>query len=125
MPSREAILKFIGTVGRTIGKQGFKSWQATCPPLELFAFSDGALIENRSGAGYVIYRGLTQQIHQGSLPLGTSTEVYDAEIRRATEGLAAALHSPIARFATNVTVCLDNREAALRLKSNAPTARNI
>ncbi|KAI0995339.1 hypothetical protein K3495_g12842 [Podosphaera aphanis] len=26
----------------------------------------------------------------------------------------------MARFATNVTVCLDNQESALRLKSNAP-----
>lgn len=99
MPSREATLKSIGAVGRTIGKLEFKRWQATCSPLDLFVFSDGALIENRSGAGYAIYRGLTQQIHQGSLPLGTSAEVYDAEIRGATDGLAAALHSPMARFA--------------------------
>ncbi|KAI1002061.1 hypothetical protein K3495_g6142 [Podosphaera aphanis] len=43
------------------------------------------------------------------------------EILGATEGLTAALHNPMARFATNVTVCLDNQEAVLRLKSNAPT----
>ncbi|KAI0995175.1 hypothetical protein K3495_g13006 [Podosphaera aphanis] len=121
MPSREVTLKSIGAVGRTIGKQEFKQSQATCPPLDLFVFSDRALIENRSGAGYVIYRGLTQQIHQGSLPLGTSAEVYDAEILGATEGLAAALHSPMARFALTTKRLLSGSNLTLLYQA----ARNL
>ncbi|KAI0994474.1 hypothetical protein K3495_g13707, partial [Podosphaera aphanis] len=81
----------------------------------------------RAGAGYSIYRGLTQKIGQGSLPLGSSAEVndaevYDAEVAGATAGLSAALTNPMAYYATNVTVCLDNHEAALRLLIDTPTA---
>ena len=109
---REEKLIEIGAVGRLSGSNSFKQWQAARPILDLFVFSDGALIADRAGAGYVIYRGLTQEIGRGSLPLGNSAEVYDAEIAGATESLAAALRNPLAYYASNVTVCLDNQEAA-------------
>ncbi|KAI0997006.1 hypothetical protein K3495_g11177 [Podosphaera aphanis] len=93
-------------------------WNST----HLFVFLDGALIEDRAGAGYSIYRGLTQKVGQGSLALGSSAEVYDAEVAGASAGLSAALTNPMAYYATNVTVCLDNQEAALRLLIDTPTA---
>ncbi|KAI1005470.1 hypothetical protein K3495_g2746 [Podosphaera aphanis] len=116
--SKEETLSAIGAVGRAAGAQAFKNWQAT-PPLDLFVFLDGALIEDRAGAGYPIYRGLTQKVGQGSLPLGSS-----AEVAGATAGLSAALTNPMAYYTTNVTVCLDNQEAALRLLIDTPTAKN-
>ena len=51
---------------------------------------------------------LHREIWRGSLPLGNPAEVYDAEITGATEGLAVALHNPLAYYASNVTVYLDN-----------------
>ena len=47
----------------------------------------------------------------------TSLEKIGAVARNAgaTEGLAAAIRNPMAFYATNVTVCLDNQEAALWL----------
>ncbi|KAI1001687.1 hypothetical protein K3495_g6513 [Podosphaera aphanis] len=123
--SREENLSAIGVVGRAAGARAFKNWQATRPRLDLFVYSDGALIDNRAGAGYSIYRGLTQKVGQGSLPLGSSAEVYDAEVTGATAGLSAALTNPMAYYATNVTVCLDNQEAALRLIIDTPTATSF
>ena len=79
-------------------------------------------MEDRAGADYVIYRGPTQEIGRGSLPLGNSSEVYDAEIAGATEGLAAAIRNPLAYYASNVTVCLGNQEAAIRLLLDTPKA---
>lgn len=61
-------------------------------------------------------------VGQGSLPLGSSAEVYDAEVAGATEGLYTAHKNPMAHYALNVTVCLDNQEAALRLLADTPTA---
>ena len=90
--------------------------------IDLFIFSDGASIEDRAGAGYSIRRGTYHEIGCGTIPLGISAEVYDAEIVGATEGLAAAIRNPMAFYATNVTVCLDNQEAALRLLLLPPTA---
>ena len=49
-------------------------------------------------------------------------EVYDAEIAGATEGLAAALRNPLIDYVSNVTVCLDNQEAAIRLLLERPIA---
>ncbi|KAI1002015.1 hypothetical protein K3495_g6188 [Podosphaera aphanis] len=94
------------------------------PPLGLLVLSDGALTEDRAGAGYSTYRGLTQKVGQGSLPPGSSAEVADAEVHvaGATAGLTAALTNSLAYYATNVTVYLDNQEAALRLLTDTPSA---
>ncbi|KAI1002626.1 hypothetical protein K3495_g5577 [Podosphaera aphanis] len=94
--SREENLSAIGVVGRAAGARAFKNWQATRPPLDLFVFSDGALIEDWAGAGYFIYRGRTQKVGQGSLPLGSSAEIHDAEVAGATAGLSAALTNSMA-----------------------------
>lgn len=68
-----------------------------------------------AGAGYCIYRGPTTEIACGKIPLGRTVEVYDAEVIGATEGLKAAVTHTMAKYATNVAVCLDNEEAAIRL----------
>lgn len=78
-------------------------------------------MEGSAGAGYCIYRGAKHVIDQGSVPLGQSAEVYDAEVVGAMEGLAAAIRNPMAYYATNITVCLDNQEAASRLLLGPPT----
>ena len=119
--SRKTLLQNIGAIAGRNGLEEFNRWKASQAPLNLFVFSDGALIDGRAGSGYVIYRGLTHRVGQGTLPLGESAEVYDAEIAGATEGLDAALHNPMAQLATNITVCLDNQEAALRLLIDTPT----
>ncbi|KAI0996304.1 hypothetical protein K3495_g11876 [Podosphaera aphanis] len=98
------------------------NWHASRPPLDIFVFSDGAPINDRAGAGYSIYRGCTLEIGRGSLPLGLSAEVYDAEVAGETEVFSAALSNPMAYYATNITICLDNQEVALRLLSESPTA---
>ncbi|KAI1005501.1 hypothetical protein K3495_g2711 [Podosphaera aphanis] len=100
-------------------------WHASRPPLDIFVFSDGTLIDDRAGAGYSIYRGCTQEIGRGSLPLGQSAEIYDAEVAGATEGLSATLRNPMAYYASNITICLKNQEAALRLLSDPPTRTSL
>lgn len=57
----------------------------------------------------------------GRVPLGRNVEVYDAEIIGAVSGLRAACSHLMARFAKNVTVCLDNEEAAIRLHAGCAT----
>lgn len=67
------------------------------------------------GAGYSIYRGHNTEIASGKIPLRRSVEIYDAEIIGATEGLKVAVSHTMAKYATNIAVCLDNEEAAIRL----------
>jgi ribonuclease HI len=112
---REAARAAIKATGRTAGPANFLRWRATIPTLDLTVYSDGSLQNNQAGAGYYITRGPATGISQGSIGLGNTATVYDAEVTAATAGLKAALQSPMARFATNITVCLDNEEAAIRL----------
>ncbi|KHJ34148.1 hypothetical protein EV44_g3821 [Erysiphe necator] len=114
-------LREIVTLGR---KEGFKSvekWMQSRTPLDLTVYSDGSSDKvGKAGAGYCIYRG-TQEIVHNWIPLGNTVEVYDAEIIGAVEGLRAACSHIMARFATNVAVCLDNEEAVLRLHTGSLT----
>ena len=109
-------------IGRAAGVNSFNKWFTRQSLFDLFVFSDGSLIEDQAGAGYSIWRGLIHEVACGTIPLGVSAEVYDAEIFGATEGLAAALQNPMAFYASNMTICLDNQEAVLRLLSLTPTA---
>jgi ribonuclease HI len=119
---RDSALKQIAACGRTTGPQAFKQWLDKQPILDLIVYSDGSMNENgNAGAAYCIYRG-SQLLEQGQVPLGKTAEVYDAEIAGALAGLQAALRTCMARFATNVTICLDNQEAALRLHTGIPTS---
>ena len=121
---RTAIKQRIGAIGREKGGPAFRQWVSEQSPLDLTVYSDGSLSEDGSaGAGFCVYRG-TQEIARGQVPLGHTTEVYDAEIEGALAGVRAALAHYMARFATKLTVCLDNEEAALRLHSGTPTDSN-
>ena len=118
---RTAIKQRIGAIGREKGGPAFRQWVSEQSPLDLTVYSDGSLNEDGSaGAGFCVYRG-TQEIARGQVPLGHTTEVYDAEIEGALAGLRAAAAHYMARFATKLTICLDNEEAALRLHSGTPT----
>jgi hypothetical protein len=52
-----------------------------------------------------------------SFPLGPGKEVFDAKAEAALVGIKAAITRPTARFATNLRICLDNLEVAMRLLS--------
>lgn len=119
---RDRALKQIAACGRAAGPQAFKQWLEKQPILDLIVYSDGSMNEDgNAGAAYCIYRG-SQLLEQGQVPLGRTAEVYDAEVAGALAGLNAALRTCMARFATNVTICLDNQEAALRLHTGIPTS---
>jgi ribonuclease HI len=118
---RDNALNQIAACGRAAGPQSFKQWLEKQSILDLIVYSDGSMNEDgNAGAAYCIYRG-SQLLEQGQVPLGKTAEVYDAEVIGALAGLHAALHTCMARFATNVTICLDNQEAALRLHTGIPT----
>ena len=118
---RTAIKQKIGACGREKGPQEFRPWTTNQSPLDLTVYSGGSMGENdNTGAGFCVYRGL-QEIARGQVPLGQTAEVYDAEVEAALAGLKAASSHYMGRFATKVTVCLDNQEAALRLHPGTPT----
>ena len=112
----------VAAVGQKRGIGTFTAWKQQVQPLDMVVYSDGALQNRRAGAGYCIFQGQHTMIGKGSIPLGYTAKIYDAEVIRAVEGLCAALASPMARYATNLTVCLDNKEATMRLQSSVPTA---
>lgn len=91
--------------------------------MDLTVYSDGSRnTAGQAGAGFYVVRGPDgAPIARGQIPLGDTAEVFDAEITGAVAGLRVALASPLAKFATDVTICLDNEEAALCLHSNRPT----
>lgn len=72
---RGSIRSKIGAVGKAEGLRAFNQWHNSRHPLDLFVFSDGALIDNQAGAGYSVHRGLTHEVDQGKIPLGQSAEV--------------------------------------------------
>ena len=119
--NRNAVAIQIGAVGCLKGLEFYHRWVQLCSPLDLTVFSDRELNKNRrGGAGYCVYRG-SQEILSGQVPLGYTTQIYDAEIIGAVTGLRAACSHYMARYATNVTVCLDNEEAAIRLHTGVAT----
>jgi hypothetical protein len=59
-------------------------------------------------------------ITQGFSPAGPKTEVYDAELMGAVEGLQAIINQPCIQYATHLTILLDNLTAASLLADNRP-----
>ena len=119
--NRIAIKQRIGACRRMKGAQAFTLWAAKQSPLDFTVYSNGSMGENENpGAGFCVYRG-AQEIARGQVSLGQTAEVYDAEVVAALAGVKAASAHFMARFATTITVCLDNEEAALRLHSGPPT----
>jgi ribonuclease HI len=83
-------------------------------------FSDGSRLQDgRVGWGYATYMG-GRLTGQGKCSLGRRAEVYDAELRGATEGLRSAKDSPGFFLAEKVEVLLDNEAAGSRLASGIP-----
>lgn len=121
---RQSLCSAIGAVGRATGAAEHQRWASTRGTMDLTVYSDGSLSDTgTAGAAFYLVRGPGEApVSQGQIPLGYTSEVYDAEVTAATAGLRAALESPLARLAKNVTVCLDNEEAALRLHAGHTTA---
>ncbi|EED20549.1 conserved hypothetical protein [Talaromyces stipitatus ATCC 10500] len=95
----------------------FMAFQRTIPSSDIVIFSDGSrLADGRAGGGYI---GLQahHQFLRSSLSYGHGKEVFDAEAEAALAGAQAAIAYPTAQFATNLWICLDNLEVAVRLLS--------
>lgn len=115
--NREEALQKIGAVGRVDYLKSFNQWIKLRNPLDLLVYSDGSRDEaGNVGAGYCIYRD-SQKIISQKIILGPTVEVFDAEVIRALEGLRAVYFQMMSRYITNVAVCLDNQEVAIRLHS--------
>lgn len=119
---RTAAKLAVGATGRPGPLSDIAAWVASRPLLDLVVYSDGSAQDGAAGAGYCLIRGSESEVTTVSLGLGQTATVYDAEITAATAGLRAALDCPLSAFATEVTVCLDNEEAAIRLWTGRTTA---
>lgn len=99
-------------VSKAAGARNFLKWREKTLVLDLFVFSDDSMSANRfTGGGYVIYRG-NNLLSTGSVPLGSSAEVHDAEIAAAVIGTQAAISTAEAALSENIYLCLDNEAAA-------------
>lgn len=121
---RSAIKIEIGATGRENAYDEYQRWALSRIDkiLDLTVFSDGAMNEEgNAGAAFCIFRGPQEEISNELIPLGHTVEVYDAEIHVALKGLRAALNHSMAKYATNLVVCLDNEEAAIRFHTGIAT----
>ncbi|CBF84144.1 hypothetical protein AN2724.2 [Aspergillus nidulans FGSC A4] len=89
-------------------------------PLQISVYSDGSRTSQGAGYGYAVYFGPIL-VSTGHGPAGPRTEVYDAEIMGAVEGLRAALGQPCVGYSTQLVILLDNLAAASLLASYRPT----
>ena len=85
-------------------------------PLQISVYSDGSRTGQGAGYGYAVYSGPIL-VTKGHGPAGPRTEVYDAEIMGAVEGLRAALGQPCIGYSTQLVILLDNLAAASLLAS--------
>lgn len=88
-------------------------------PLRITVYSDGSRTGQGAGYGFVVYYGYIP-ITQGYGSAGSRTEVYDAEIMGAVEGLRAAVNLPCASYSTGLVILLDNLAAASLLADRKP-----
>ncbi|KAI1001769.1 hypothetical protein K3495_g6432 [Podosphaera aphanis] len=116
--TREATLVRVGgPIGesRDQAKEIFLAFLFTIPTQDIVLYSDGSKQANGStGAEFVAYQGGVQILSQ-SLALGLGDEVFDAEAKGALAGAKAVLEFLTTKLATNLWVCLDNLEVAVRL----------
>jgi ribonuclease HI len=97
----------------------FQEFYSSLPGTDMKVFTDGSKLPNRmTGAGFALYQTGKKYL-QSSVSLGPNKEVFDAEAEAALAGLKAAMQFHTARFATNLWVCLDNLEVAMRLLSSS------
>ncbi len=97
-------------------------WAADRPILDLPVYSDGALQEGAAGAGYCVFRGPRTEVASGTLDLSRLATIYDAEVVAPVAGAQTALRHWMAAYATDLTIYLNNEEAAIRLHAGRPTA---
>ena len=98
----------------------FRAWAASIPSLDVVLYTDGSKLENgATGAGYVAYQGAIE-ITRRAIPLGIKAEVFDAEAIAALAGVEAVMTLSTVSYATNLWVCLDNLEVAIRLGASFP-----
>ena len=88
-------------------------------PLAISVYSDSSHTGQGAGYRYAIYYSSTL-VTQGQGPLGPWTEVYDAEIMGAVEGLQAAVSLPCTTYANQLNIFLDNLAAASLLADGRP-----
>jgi ribonuclease HI len=88
-------------------------------PLRLTVYSDGSRTSQGAGYGFVVYYG-SIPVTQGYGSAGSQTEVYDAEIMGAVEGLQAAVNLPCASYSTGLVILLDNLAVASLLADGRP-----
>lgn len=88
-------------------------------PLGITVYSNGSYTGQGAGYGYAIYYGPTL-VTQGLDPAGPQTEVYDAEIMGAVEGLQATINLPCANYADQLNILLDNLAAGNLLAASRP-----
>ena len=82
---------------------------------EFIVYSDGSKLESGSaGGGYVAFQG-GRKIAEASIPFGDRVEVFDAEARAAVAGIKDAISRGVPHRASDIWICLDNQEVALRL----------
>ncbi|KFZ19203.1 hypothetical protein V501_00772 [Pseudogymnoascus sp. VKM F-4519 (FW-2642)] len=82
---------------------------------EIIVYSDGSKLESGSaGGGYVAFQG-GHKIAEASIPFGDRVEVFDAEARAAVAGIRDAISRGDPNRASDIWICLDNQEVALRL----------
>jgi ribonuclease HI len=89
------------------------------PPLQMTVYSDGSRTDQGAGYGFIVYYGPTL-VTQGFGSAGLRTEVYDAEIMGAVEGLRAAVNLPCASYSSGLVILLDNLAAASLLADGRP-----
>ena len=104
-PDREAAAKRIQDLG----------------PLDVAVYTDGSRLDAGAGYGFVVYRGRVK-IAEGSGSAGEATDVYDAEVLGATEGLQAATaeDAPGVGHVRRIHIFLDNHAAAGTLAASRP-----
>ncbi|KAJ5110315.1 hypothetical protein N7532_002960 [Penicillium argentinense] len=88
-------------------------------PLRITVYSDGSRTSQGAGYWFVVYYG-SIPITQGYRSAGSRTEVYDAEIMGAAEGLRAAINLSCASYSTGLVILLDNLAAASLLADGRP-----
>jgi ribonuclease HI len=95
----------------------FLEFYRSIPGTDIKVFSDGSKLANRqSGGGFALFQA-GHLFLRSSFSLGPGKEVFDAEAEAALAGIKAAMARYTARFATNLWICLDNLEVAMRLLS--------
>jgi ribonuclease HI len=90
------------------------------PLLQISVYSDSSRTSQGAGFGYAVYFGPIL-VTKGHGPAGPRTEVYNAEIMGAVEGLRTALGQPCVGYSTQLVILLDNLAAASLLASYRPT----